>query len=185
MLAADGRWARTLIVAGLTCLCGCGATNPAPAEWRPQAVAAQRSTRGGWIQVDGIDRSGKDLAHGELIAIDPAAIHVLTAAGLQSIPRAAVRRITVVGYGNRTGTLTIWAVAGGVSTLSHGGYLLFTAPMWIIGGVISHHKENSAGVWHDAEIARRFARFPQGLPPDLDPAALVIQHAADTKTDQL
>jgi hypothetical protein len=114
-----------------------------------------------------------------LIAVDRAAIHVLTATGLQSVPRASVRGITVGGYDNAAGTLTLWAIAGGLSTFSHGGFLLFTAPMWAITGVVAHHKEKDAGVWHDADVARRFARFPQGLPAALDPATLGGLRTAD------
>ena len=57
-------------------------------------------------------KSRGPLAEGELIAIDETAFHVLSTTGLQSVPRASVRRITLVGYGNRAGTLTGWASAG-------------------------------------------------------------------------
>jgi len=106
-----------------------------------------------------------------LIAIDQSAIHVLTAAGLQSVPRASVNRLTLVAYGTRAGALAGWAVGGGISTLSHGGFLLLTAPMWAIAGVVAVRTEARAGVLHD-EAARSFARFPQGLPAGFDPQSL-------------
>jgi hypothetical protein len=98
----------------------------------------------------------------------------LTAAGLQSVPRASVHRITLVGYGTPVGALDVWAVAGGISTLSHGGFLLFTAPMWVIGGIVATRTEKGAGMFHDDDLARRFARFPQGLPPAFDPRSLGV-----------
>ena len=165
--------ALVVAVAGLP---GC-AGNVAPRAWRPTAAVAQRSVRGGWITIEavkgsGAKSSGGPLAKGELIAIDETAFHVLSTTGLQSVPRASVGRITLVGYGNRAGTLAVWAVAGGISSLSHGGFLLLTAPMWAIAGIAAAHTEGHAGIVHDDELARRFARFPQGLPPGFDPKTL-------------
>jgi hypothetical protein len=165
-----------MLVAVAACLTGC-AGNRVPREWRLPASAAQRSSHGGWIRIETVDAPGTKsrrgpLVEGELIAIDQTAFHVLTTAGLRSVPRASARRFTVVGFGNEGGALTGWSVAGGISTLSHGWFLVFTAPMWAVVGVIATRSEKHAGVWHDEAFARRFARFPQGLPPNLDPKAL-------------
>ena len=161
------------IAAAVGCVSGC-AGNPVPREWRPPAAVAQRSSRGGWITIEavaasGVRSTGRPLAEGRLIAIDEAALQVLTTAGLQAVPRTIGHRITLVGYGTPVGALDVWAVAGGISTLSHGGFLLFTAPMWTIGGIVATRKEKAAGMLHDDDLARRFARFPQGLPPGFDP----------------
>jgi hypothetical protein len=112
------------------------------------------------------------LTEGELIAVDQTAFHVLSRTGFQSAPRASVRRITLTGYGNRARTLALWSVFGGASTLSHGFYLLFTAPTWTVGGIVASLKEKHASIWHDEDVAFRFARFPQGLPPGFDPKTL-------------
>ena len=172
---ADARFVLPLVLA-VTCVSGCGG-NPAPREWRTPAAAAQRSSRGGWIRIDAVDPSGAKsrggiLAEGELIAIDDTAFHVLTTAGLRSVSLASAHRITLVGYGNRAGSLTLWSVLGGISTLSHGGFLLFTAPTWATAGIIATHTEKQAGIWHQDDLARRYARFPQGLPPGFDPKTL-------------
>lgn len=171
MRVGDPRF--VLIVAAVLWLPGC-AGNPVPREWRQPATVAQRSPRGGWIHIDTLKASdGRSQAsppvEGELIAIDQS-IHVLTAAGLQSVPMASVRRVTLVGYGTRAGALAGWAVGGGISTLSHGAFLIFTAPMWAITGVVAARAEAGAGVLH--EVARSFARFPQGLPSGVDPESL-------------
>lgn len=164
------------IAAALGCVSGC-AGNPVPREWRPPAAVAQRSSRGGWITIEavaasGVRSTGRPLAEGELIAIDEAAFHVLTTAGLQAVPRTIGHRITLVSYGTPGGTLALWAVAGGFSTLSHGRFLLLTAPMWAIAGIAATLTEKRAGMLHDDDLARRFARFPQGLPPGFDPKSL-------------
>jgi hypothetical protein len=184
MRAADPRFAHrrfvhphfVLTLVAVTCVSSCTA-NRAPREWRPPVVVAQRSSHGGWITIEvvktpGAKSSDGPITEGELIAIDETAFHVLSAAGLESVPRASVRRITIVGYGNRAGTLAAWSVAGGISSLSHGGFLLLTAPMWAIGGIAASLTEKHAGTWHDDDVARRFARFPQGLPPGFDSKSL-------------
>ena len=163
----------TIVIAFLLTAC---ARNPAPELWRVPAVQAQHVTRGGWVVVDpgvsGATSSGASQVAGELIAIDDGAIHVLTASGLQSVPRSSPHRITVVGYGTPGGSVAAWAIGGGVSTLSHGEFLLFTAPMWAIAGTWATLSEVGAGKVHDEDLARAFARFPQGLPPDFDPQTL-------------
>jgi hypothetical protein len=163
-----------LMAVAVTCLQGC-AGNPAPRTWRQPAALVQRSPRGAWVRLDAMELSGgpskaSRLVQGELIAIDQNAVHVLTVAGLQSVPRVSVRNVALVGYGTRAGALAAWAVGGGVSTLSHGGFLLFTAPMWAITGVIAVRTEGRAGVLRD--FANSFARFPQGLPAGFDPKSL-------------
>ena len=163
-----------IMVAGLAWLTGC-AGNPVPQQWRQPARMVQHSPRGGWIRIETMETSASALAgprfvQGELIAVDRAAIHVLTVGGLQSVPATSVRHATLVAYETSTGAFTAWAIAGGVSTLSHGGFLLFTAPTWAVGGIIAVHTEGRAGKLHEA--VARFARFPQGLPAGVDPQSL-------------
>jgi hypothetical protein len=166
---------RALLLALATLMSGC-ASNPAPKTWRPTLAQAQQSTRGGWILVEplvsGVPPANASPVEGELIAIDETAYHVLTAGGLRSVPRSSTHRITVVAYATSPGAVAIWASVGGLSTLSHGYYLAFTAPMWAIAGGIVAVNESRAGLIHDADRARAFARFPQGFPPGFDPAAL-------------
>ena len=47
------------------------------------------------------------LVQGELIAIDQNAVHILTVAGLQSVPPGSVRRVRLVGYGTPAGESVI------------------------------------------------------------------------------
>lgn len=153
-------------------LSGC-ARNPAPAAWRLTPAEAQRTARGAWIVLEPLtspdgDRSAEPRIEGELIAADAGVIHILTASGLRSVLRAAPRRMTIVGYRTPSAALVGWSAAGAASTLSHGGFLIFTAPMWIISGIVVAHRERRAGVFHNDDMARLFARFPQGVPPGLD-----------------
>jgi len=44
--------------------------------------------------------------------------------------------------------------------------------MWIISGFVAAHREGRAGVFHDDDVARLFARFPQGVPAGVNVEAL-------------
>jgi hypothetical protein len=173
MRAAD-RWL-ALIATSLLSLAGC-AQNPVPRELHVTAADAQRAVRGGWVTVEGNQTSGGNrralIVEGELIAVDESTIHVLTATGLKSVRLDSGLRLRVVRYRSSSSSLAWWAVGGGLSTLSHGGFLILTAPMWAIGGVITATAEGRAAIAHDVVGARSFARFPQGLPPGLDPKML-------------
>ena len=167
-----------VITTSLLALSGCAsapvARTPVPRELHASAAEAQGGVRGGWVTVEGKtpDRNRRMLIEGELIAVDESTIHVLTTTGLQSVRLTRGLQIGVVRYRSSASSLAWWAVAGGVSTLSHGWYLIFTAPTWAIGGVIGTIAEGRAAIAHDVADARSFARFPQGLPPGLDPKAL-------------
>jgi hypothetical protein len=172
-MRASNVW-RVLALVIASHLSGC-AHNPTPKAWRLSAVQAQHMTRGSWILVEpGASGESSDASpvEGELIAIDDSAYHVLTEGGLRSVSRSPTDRIRLFAFGTSPGAIAAWASVGGVSTLSHGGFLLFTAPMWAVAGAVATAKESGAGILHDADRARAFARFPQGLPPGFDPAAL-------------
>ena len=174
MRAIDVRFLMALlIVAGLP---GC-AGNRAPDGWRVPAAAAQRTSHGGWIiaELVGSPRpaSGvRPVVQGELIAVDDTAFQILTSAGLQSVPPGSIEKMTLVAYSPSAGAFAAWAAAGGASTLSHGALLILTAPMWAAAGIAIVTSERRAGTIRRKELARPFARFPQGLPPNFDPASL-------------
>lgn len=166
-------------LAALVCLLaaslsGC-ARNPAPQAWRVSAREAQQSVRGGWILLELHQTKtppGQSYVQGELIAIDAGAVHVLSENGFESVPRASIERLTAVRYSSPAGALAVWASIGAASTLSHGVNLIVTAPMWAIAGILAATREGRAGLTHDLESARPFARFPQGLPDGFDPGSL-------------
>jgi hypothetical protein len=164
----ERRWTAAALLA--MTLAGC-ATNPAPRSWRPAPKEAQRSIRGGWIALER-KQPAKERVEGELIAVDDDALHVLTAEGLRAVPRAEVRKAKLVGYGDESGALGAWVGIGTLSTLSHGGFLVLTAPLlWLLGGGSAAADESRAGFIREAEF-HAYARFPQGLPPGLDLATL-------------
>lgn len=144
---------------------GC-ATNPAPVGWLPRAEQLPRSARGAWIVLNA--DMGRGGTGGELIAVGEDRVFILTEAGLRSIPRSDVRHGTLALYETNAGK----TAAASLITLTHGRFLLLTAPMWFA-LAIGESREPLLPVRQESlDSIRKYARFPQGLPPDLDPASL-------------
>lgn len=175
------RPAELLLLLGTAFLAGACASNPkTPEGWLPDAEAAARDPWGGWAIVDQTATrravGAMNAVHaGELIAVHADSVFLLPETGrLVGLDRAGLGEAVVVKY--RPATLYPWFLLGGAATISNGAFLLFTAPMWAIGGGFATRAENAASrievpprSWADAAA---FARFPQGIPPDLDREAL-------------
>jgi hypothetical protein len=149
--------------------------NPAPKQWLPTPDQAPAWTHGGWIDVvlrDSALRGAASFRAGELLAVSPDSVWVLTEQGAVGVAAADAGRATVIGWDPETYLLTAWTLIGTVSTLSNGAFLLFTAPAWLIGGGLTTAAQSKRPVLRTDRNAwlelRLYARFPQGLPPGLD-----------------
>ena len=96
------------------------------------------------------------------------------------LPTSAVKSGKLTAYAAQTGALSGWMAGGILATLSNGGFLIFTAPMWIIGGSLTvsgevHAAERKQPPLTWAELAA-FARFPPGMPEGLEFTALRPAH---------
>lgn len=173
------------LILAVAWLAGCMKQPSVPVIWPlPTAQDALLNTHGGWIR---LQAAGEEI-NGELIAVELPRIWILTEYGVRTFASAPdVTRVELILYKNRSKSLGAWAVLGFLSTLSHGGFLLISAPIWLLGGISISSSESTDG-WltfprYDAsgnlttdwaEIAK-FARFPQGLPKDLDLSRLYIK----------
>lgn len=166
---------RLLLVAGaLTLLPACAALSPAfkessgaPAGWLPRADDLGRSGRGAWITIRGPGK-GKATTAGELIAIADDRVYVLAQDGLRIVAAAEVRTALVAVYASDADA----EVGRSFITLTHGSWqILTTLPWW---GLV-HDTSRAPLLKHPPlplEGLGRFARFPHGLPPGLDPRSL-------------
>jgi hypothetical protein len=159
-------------------------SNPAPNGWLPPAGVATRDAYGGWIVADTAkdDRRGRDAGGsparvpvaGELIAVDPDTVFVMSGEWLVGLPKGQVRRATLFAYDPQWGQLAAWGVVGTLSTISNGLGLILTAPLWIITSTSAASSRSRAPRVELAdrgdrwEKLRLYARFPQGMPPGLD-----------------
>ncbi len=188
----------TLVVVAIG-LTGC-ASSGARRGYLVSPADAQRETYGAWIAVD--TRAAETPAHrwrGELVAIEAESVFVHNGESLVAIPIARVKRAKIAAYHSPAAVGGGWALAGLLSTPSHGFGLLLSAPIWILTGIftstamsyepITTIQSSSRGIsesidprdvelgivrepWKSFYAVRKFARFPQGLPPDIDRASL-------------
>lgn len=157
----------------LLLLSGC-AHSSAPKDWLPRAVEAAEEANGGWILL----RLEDDSKHeGELIAVGADSLFVLEPDGCRGYGHAQIEHAVLTGYDSQAGRIAGWAVMGAISTVSHGYGLVITLPLWVLVGTVESISQSTAGrievtktSW---EQARKYARFPQGLPEGLDRAALL------------
>jgi hypothetical protein len=184
-----------LLLGSLAIVCAGCATNTAPPGWLPDAEEIQSSAHGAWVTIRLVEqREGRQDFHGELIAMHPDSIFMLNAGGLHGFPSSEVDNIKVTFFEIDIGP-SLWSTVGAVSAVSHGWYGVFTLPIWIIvGGSTSasyshaaeiklprnsyapgeRAKRNASSAKADAArpMARSFARFPGGLPANLDRTSL-------------
>jgi hypothetical protein len=167
--------AGTAALAGLLAA-GCISSGAPRGFLRPPA-AAQTQSFGGWFSAQPIARADS-VEPGELLAATADSVWVLgRARGLQASATARLRSGQCFVWEAQTGELTVWAMLGSVSTLSHGVGLILSAPVWLIAGTASVNAESArprleaprAVAWSDLAAC---ARFPQGMPPGLDRASL-------------
>ncbi len=180
--------ARQALAASLAMLMLACAWNPAPVGWLPHAKDAGRQANGGWISLDFDKRDRFPTVQGELIAVTEDCVYALTDSGLRDVALASVKTATLGAYAPDAGLLATWSTLGTVATLSHGLFLFFTAPVWIIAGIATAAAEQrGARLRHPptpfADF-RPYARFPQGLPPGFDASALGPLRAAPSAARQ-
>lgn len=144
----------------------CTVANPAPRSWQRSIAQAQRSKYGAWTIVE--LHGGKQL-DGELIAVEPERLLLGSRGRLVPVAIDAIAEVTLSAYTADASGLVAGTGLGVLSTISHGWFLIFSAPLWaLIGGGLSRSVSGEGFPTADdpEEIAdlRKWARFPQGLP---------------------
>lgn len=160
------RWLASVLAGTLGC-----AANPAPRGWLAPAREAQTDPYGAWIVVKRLGGGGD--VSGEFLAVERDSLFVLSAnSAVRAIPLDGVLRAQIAFYDARSGDLALWTALGSLSTISNGAFLIFTFPIWIIGGSVATAGQSSAPLrrvdpTHTWDAVRMYARFPGGLPPNL------------------
>ena len=161
-------WRLAPVLASGAIACG---RNPAPRGWLAPALEEQADPYGAWIVLSKLGSTFE--VGGELLAIERDSVFVLPPDGtVRTVPRDSVRRAQIAFYDAQWDQLVAWTGVGAVSTLSNGVLLVFTLPLWAVGGSIatsmqSNHairRVDSASAW---DAVRMYARFPGGLPENL------------------
>lgn len=147
-------------------------SNKAPKHFLKKPVLAQHDPYGGWIEVQTLEG---EWYYGELIAVQDDSLYLLDTT-LQSVAVSEITYAKLVGYDSEADGMGTLVVLGTLSTISNGVYLVCTFPLWAIGGGYVAHLQSKLPVLEfpaqDIKLFQYFARFPQGLPENLDRTAL-------------
>jgi hypothetical protein len=153
--------------APLVLLSACSASLPAPpAQWQRSMQEAQVSTLGSWTMVQGHDL----LAGGELLAVTERTLVLAQGNVVAFVPRACVEIFKVFAFKTNPLATLVWGVLGTGSSVTHGGFVIFSLPVWLMtsAAAISSHSQAGVieGTMNEAwtKELRKWARFPQGLP---------------------
>jgi hypothetical protein len=116
-----------------------------------------------------VERRESGNVSGELLAVNPEFVYVEVDEETQAVPVADIRGVSVDLYANEWGWYALWTTLGTLSTVTHGRYLIFTAPAWLATGIPATASLAGAGkVRVEATQVQpqlfQFARFPAGLP---------------------
>jgi len=144
----------------------------APRGFLPDTREAQTQASGGWIEVRYRPAQGGGEVMGELLAATADSLWVMTPSRPVVMATADIAAGRLVGYDAGAGTVALATLIGTLATVSNGAFLVFTAPMWIIGGSMAASSQSKVPLeelpalrWTDLAA---FARFPQGIPPSVD-----------------
>lgn len=156
-----GRKLIALVVAVI--MLGACVQNPDPREISIEMM--QREGHGGWIVIE--HRDG--ILQGELLAIDDATVYVndVTRNQTLSVPIRAILKAELFRYESDAG-FGAWGVLGSLSTISHGFFLIFTFPIWVLTSSIAATAESRhvRDQYPEGDISEfsKWARYPQGMP---------------------
>ena len=189
---------RSEIVLACIIISGCASVS-VPKGWLEEPADVQASEFGGWVTVYSSQVTGDDY-EGELLAIDDDQLVLLSQFDeVVYMPWEGIINAKLIPYDPQLKRITKWANLGALSALpilpvmlaissttsngglsslgSHGFFFVFSVPIWIIAGTWATHAHlrrvtiNLATA--DVEEMRLYARYPQGLPPNFDPAAIM------------
>ena len=105
--------------------------------------------------------------HGELLAVDAKHLWVMKGVAAAPIHFEHIREVRVARYDGQAAIGGFWAVLGAISGISHGFWVLISAPLWgTIGGAAAATMSAGESVAKPGGFTalKPYARFPQGLP---------------------
>lgn len=159
------------IIATIPFLSSCAIMNT-PNNWEVSASDKTKDVYGGWIT---ITNNTNEIVDGELLAIDDDSVYVVKNE-FKSIKLSSITEAKLVLYDSDAVILGGLTFLGSLSTISNGGFLIFTFPLWVIGGTAStvtrsfepilNYPQNN---WKEF---RSFSRYPEGLPKNIIKAKL-------------
>jgi hypothetical protein len=156
------------LILGLISSC---ASLHSPEDWLPEVHELQSRAYGCWMTLEYFSGGQTMSVSGEFLAATPGTLFILNENGVSEISVLAVKRTKLEIFKEKR-IAGLWAFLGTLSTASHGLGLIVSAPIWIVSGIALAAAESTAGLkgfdGPPPEGIRMYARFPQGLPKEID-----------------
>lgn len=106
---------------------------------------------------------------GELLAVEGGTIWLLNNGRKSRLPIWGINKLELLGLSPPSaGVLGAWTTIGSLSTISHGFFLVFSLPIWLVGGISatvgqSHVNRLQIPLSQIGKL-HQYARYPQGMP---------------------
>lgn len=150
---------------------GCAITRP-PENWLPEAEKLGEDTYGGWTEITCAKYPGKSKIKGELIAVEGDTLFVLAGNMLTEVYVPDIISARLVKYESHSHGIGGLVFLGMLSSVSNGWGCMFTAPMWIIGGISSTVERSFDPLidYPNKNITEfvKYCRYPNGFPPGIN-----------------
>lgn len=161
----------SLLLVLLLFFSGC-ANVKAPSSYLEYADSKRTDVYGSWINVimpsakkDSITQSG------ELIAVSFDSIYVMNTT-FTVLPINKINKAILINYDSDYREMSGLVALGSLATISNGWFLVFTLPIWVIGGTISTSNRSYEPILEFPEKSfsefEHYSRFPNGLPANID-----------------
>ena len=154
-----------------------------PAGYLRPPKQLTKSITGGWVDVSVIPDPSNDtitILRGELLAVENDTFHILTATtGLISMKKNRISAMKLYLYSNSNLSLlgflgVIPNITGAIAQPDYaGGFLLLGIPLFVtsLGMAIADYQNRNSTLRYPVKNSMnefsKYARYPQGLPPDL------------------
>jgi hypothetical protein len=167
-------------------LSGCSSSK-VPVSYSYNKRELRKEITGSWTEVklNPTDTTGQKTAiSGELIAIQSDTVYILTSMGLQGIHEYNINEAVVYMYRNQAGmyaTITLLLYIPDIVAAIITGYpyfLLIGLPWIVMGSTIALIETSNQSnllnypFGNQFQELKKFARFPQGIPPGIDKSRL-------------
>ncbi|MDX2286559.1 MAG: hypothetical protein NW241_20500 [Bacteroidia bacterium] len=167
------------LAAGL--LAACTPSRYAPAEYQPRRKDLEAFPYGAWMAMQ--YRAGDSTlftAEGELLGFRDEYVFLVGREGPYVLPQDSVAAAHLWIFQKETGKYAVWTAIGSAASLSHGFLFLLTGSAWLTVGLTAIITEDSRRdeldlARHRWDRIRTYARYPQGIPEDLDLSAVRMQ----------
>jgi hypothetical protein len=176
-----------LLLSGLIFFLSECSTVKIPANYRYSAQQLKREITGSWIHIKldskAVGDTEKELS-GELIAIQSDTIYVITLYGFTGVHVSTVNEAVLYMFMNQPGMYATFTgllyLPDIVAALVIGtpGFLLLGIPWVVTGGIVTIAEgSNHSNILKYPDFCtlgelKKFARFPQGMPPGIDKARI-------------